>query len=368
MFPARPELMRRFLDVTRFQHWYVTRVAEWAVKMYRHYGVDVPVYLNAYSGVSIQPWADLESVADLAGPDIYPSRELALRSEEHRKFMEAVRYTRAYSRLPYIPEFEAGIWHDWLGDVGTLSPNHYRMICLSALLAGAAGWNWYMLVNRDNWYQCPINEWGRTRPDLFEAFRQVTRLYHELAPASLVKQTQVAVTFDPLQRGTERPGQELLQALYQADIDYEFYDVNREPCEQPVLFYAGSDWLSAAAQERLRSYVESGGHLVCLAAYPRLDDTLRPLNCLEIREPEGIVGGAAGNLWLEVLGGRVKSPWAFNYSQTPGAPVVAIRQAPGNQTSEELSLQMGLQAGMPYTIGYTEPRGRGYLTVIGLAP
>src|SRR5687767_15390706 len=54
-----------------------------------------------------------------------------------------------------------------------------------------------------------------------------SHLYHEIDPASLVKQTNVAVTFDPLQRGTERPGQELLQALYQADIDYEFYDVNR---------------------------------------------------------------------------------------------------------------------------------------------
>ena len=368
MEPAKPHLMRRYLDLTRFQHWYVTRVADWAVKMYRHYGVDVPIYLNAYSGVSIQPWADMEAIADLAGPDIYPSRELSLRSEEHRKFMEAVRYTRAYSRLPYIPEFEAGIWHDWLADVGSLSPTHYRMICLSALLAGAAGWNWYMLVNRDNWYQCPINEWGRTRPDLFEAFRQVTDLYRKIDPASMVKLTQVAVTFDPLQRGTERPGQELLQSLYQADIDYEFYDVNRERCDQPVLFYAGSDWLSAAGQEHLKAYVESGGHLVCLGAYPRLDDNLRPLNLLGIQEPDGIIGGSPGNLWLELLGSRIKSAWAYNYSRTPGTPITVTRQAPGNQTAEELSLQMGLQAGTQYTIGYTEPRGSGRLSVIGLAP
>ncbi|HEY3476509.1 MAG TPA: beta-galactosidase, partial [Anaerolineales bacterium] len=116
MLPSRPDLMRRYLDFVRFQHWYVTRVADWAVTAYRSYGVDVPLYLNAYSGVSIQPWADLECLADLAGPDIYPSRELALRADEHRKMMEAVRYTRTYSSLPYIPEFEAGIWHDWLPD------------------------------------------------------------------------------------------------------------------------------------------------------------------------------------------------------------------------------------------------------------
>jgi len=343
-------------------------VADWAVKTYRQFVVDVPIYLNAYSGVAIQPWADLESIADLAGPDIYPSRELALRSEEHRKLMEAVRYTRAYSRLPYIPEFEAGIWHDWLGDVGTLSPNHYRMICLSALLAGAAGWNWYMLVNRDNWYQCPINEWGRTRPDLFEAFQQITELFHEIEPPSLVKLTDTAVTFNTLQRGSERPGQKLLHALYTADIDYEFYDVDRERCDQPFLLYAGGNWLSKSAQERLKAYIESGGHLVCVGAYPHLDDTLHSLNLLEIKDPPGIISGSPGGLWIEVLGRKLKSHWAFNYMETPGTPIIAMRLAPGGQTMEELSLQMSLQAGAQYTIGYTEERGRGCLTMIGLSP
>jgi len=366
MFPAQPDLMRRYLDFVRFQHWYVTQVAAWAVKTFRNYGVDVPIYLNAYSGVSIQPWAELESLADLAGPDIYPSRELALRSEEHRKFMEAVRYTRTYSSLPYIPEFEAGIWHDWLADVGSLPPNHYRMICLSALLAGAAGWNWYMLVNRDNWYQCPINEWGRTRPDLFEVFQQITTLFQVVDPASLVKRTHTAVTFNTLQRGTERPGQDLLQSLYEADIDYEFYDVDQEGCDQPLLFYAGGTWLSASAQENLKAYVESGGHLVCLGMYPHFDDNLLPLNLLDVQAPPGIISGAPGGLRLEVLGRTVKSTWAFNYSETPGTPIIATRLAPGGQTMEELTLQMNLQAGTRYTIGYTKARGHGYLTVIGL--
>lgn len=368
MFPSRPDWMRRYLDFVRFQHWYVTRVAVWAVQTYRDYGVDVPIYLNAYSGVSIQPWADLEAIADLAGPDIYPSRELSLRAEEHRKFLEAVRATRTYSSLPYIAEFEAGIWHDWLEDVGSLPPNHYRMICVSALLAGAAGWNWYMLVNRDNWYQCPINEWGRTRPDLFEAFQQITGLYNRIDPPTLVRQTHLAVTFDTLQRGSQRPGQDLLRALYEADLDYEFYDVNRGGCEQPILIYAGGDWLSAGGQQNLKSYVESGGHLVCLGTYPSLDDNLRPLNLLDVQEPDGIVGGSPGGLWLNVLGTEVRSPWAFHYSSAPGSPIVATRRAPGDQTQEELSLQMGLQVGTQYTVGYTEQRGKGCLSVIGLAP
>ncbi|HSL42798.1 MAG TPA: beta-galactosidase [Anaerolineales bacterium] len=368
MFPTQTAWMNRYMDFIRFQHWYVTRVAAWAVKTYRDFGVDVLIYLNAYSGHAIQPWAELESLADLAGPDIYPSRELVLRTDEHRHVLEAVRYTRTYSNLPYIPEFEAGIWHDWLGEVGILPANHYRMICLSALLAGAAGWNWYMLANRDNWYQCPINEWGRTRPDLFEVFQQLTSLYNEIEPASLNKLTHTAVTFNILQRGTQQLDKDVLQSLYQADIDYEFFDVDRNGCNPPLLLYAGGDWLSAAAQEHLKEYVESGGHLVCLGMYPHLDGNLRPLNLLDIKEPMGILSGSPADLWLDVWGRKIRSPWAFNYATTPGTPIVAIRHAPGGQTAEELALQMGLQAGARYTIGYTEQRGSGCLTVIGLAP
>jgi hypothetical protein len=81
------------------------------------------------------------------------------------------------------------------------------MICISALQAGAAGWNWYMLVNRDNWYQSPINEWGRTKPGLFSAFQQITSLFNKVDPTTLKRLTQTAITFDPLQRATDRPGQ-----------------------------------------------------------------------------------------------------------------------------------------------------------------
>ncbi|HEY3475980.1 MAG TPA: hypothetical protein VGK56_15315, partial [Anaerolineales bacterium] len=220
----------------------------------------------------------------------------------------------------------------------------------------------------DNWYQCPINEWGRTRPDLFDVFQQITALYHKIDPSSLVKQPHTAVTFNTLQRGTERPGQDLLQSLYQADIDYEFYDVDQQACDQPLLLYAGGTWLSAAAQARLKAYIEAGGHLVCVGTYPHLDDNLRPLNLLDVKEPAGVVSGSPGGLWLDVLATKLKSSWAFNYTATPGTPITATRLAPGRQTMEELSLQMSLQAGAQYTIGYTEQRGHGRLTVIGLTP
>ncbi|RPI33617.1 MAG: hypothetical protein EHM70_05465 [Chloroflexota bacterium] len=369
MVPHDPGLMRRYLDFARFQHWYVNRVAEWAANTYRELGVDIPIYLNTYSGVSTQSWAGIEVRSNLAGPDIYPSRELSLRPNEHRSLLEAVRYTRTYSCLPYIAEFEAGIWHEWLPDVGDLSSNHYRLVCLSALLAGAAGWNWYMLVNRDNWYQSPINERGYKRLDLFDAFKQIVSLYRKIDPASLVKLTSTAVTFDPLQRATQRPGQDLLQALYQAGLDYEFFDVEgSHQCTQPMLLYAGGAWLPAVAQERLNDYILQGGHLVCVGETPHMDDSLHPLDLLEIPRPGGAIGFAM-NLLIPLEDGiTVKCPWLFYYNDPPGTAIMAQRLDDPLLKSEENQVHCRLQTGESYAVGYSQPRGRGRLTVIGVQP
>lgn len=369
MFRDDPVLMSRYNDFRSFIHWYSNRVAAWGVDVYRKLGVDVPIILNAYSGVSTQLWADFESIADLVGSDIYPSREYLYRPGEQRTVIEAVRYARTFSKVPNIAEFESGIWHDWLGDVGTLPANHYRLICLSALQGGAAGWNWYMLVNRDNWYQSPINEWGRTRPELFNTFKQITALYEALDPTTLEKLSDTAVTYDPLQRSTQRPGQELLQSFYVADIDYEFFDLNGQMTDKRIAFYAGGSWLSRRGQQQLVDFVEGGGHLVCVGAFPTQDEHLLPLNLLDIPEPAGIISGAPGRTQLKLFDQyAVESPWLHNYDNVPGQPITAVRMPYRSQPSEELVLQFSLQEGLEYTVGFEVERGKGRITVIGLQP
>lgn len=377
MLPDQPDMMRRYLDFNRFRHAYVNDVARWHVETYRGLGVDVPIYLNTYGGVETQHGPQLEQIADLAGPDIYPSNEFAHRANEHRNFMDSVRFLRTYSKLPYIPEFQAGIWHDWMDDVKVLSPNHYRLVCLSALLAGAAGWNWYMIANRDNWYLSPINEQGRTRPPLFAAFQQIVALLEEIDPPSLVKVAPTALTYAPSQRATTRPGQPLLQAFYDAGIDYDFFDPEAEQNRLPapaLLFYAGGPWLPRAAHDRLLTYVLGGGHLVCLGEIPRYDEQMRPYNALGVPTPHGIVNVAPSRrpITLRFPGHEqdmvVSCQWLFNYSDVPGQPISGTLQPIPTLGSEELELQFNLPAGSTYTAGFSAARAQGRLTVLGLAP
>ncbi len=367
-FPDEPLKLRRYLDFVGFQHWYVNQVSEWGVKAFRDLGVDVPIYLNAYSGVGTQSWSEMEEIADLVGPDIYPTNEFGHWPNEHRNFLDSTRYAAAMSKLPYIAEFEAGTWHDWLGDVGMLTSNHYTLACISALSGGIAGWNWYMLVNRDNWYQSPINEWGRTRPDLFKAFQKMVALFDQVKPYAWKKLTHTALTYNPQQRASVRPAQPLFQAIYDAGIDYAFFDTVRGECDQEILFYAGGHWLARDVQEKLKDYVEKGGHLVLLGSYPYLDESLKPCNILNIVEPDGIIKGLP-MIDLELsLQAECSCEWLFTYREVPGTPLYARRIAPKSIVAEENHLQWNLQNQETYISGYTQNLGKGKLTMLGVSP
>ena len=370
--PDRGELLPRYLDFCRFKHWFVRKAARWMVDTYQTLGVDIPIYLNTYAHVSVQPWNELEKIAALAGPDLYPTNEFANRIDEHRVFMDSVRYVRSYSRLPYIPEFESGTWHGCHYVVGVLEENHYRLMCLSALAAGIVGWSWYMLANRDNWYMTPINEWGRVRPELYNTFRTIVDIFQELDPTSAVHHTNTSVTFDTFQQAAFQPGQEFLNALYQADIDYGFFDLQGDSIIPPLLFYDGGSRLSKESQKRLRRYILEGGHLVCLGAYPCLDEQSRPVNLLEIPEPAGIIGDIPDNIKLEVNIGKdqvtVSTSWLAYYTEISEVGISATRLPGEKLTAEEFSLIISLVEGEVYTVGFTREWGQGKLTVIIIAP
>jgi hypothetical protein len=365
-------ITNRYLDFCRFRHWYATEIIRWTTAEYRRLGIDVPIASNTYSGWNVQNWRELESESDLAGPDLYPTTQFGRDPREHRQFLDAVRYSRTYSALPFLPEFESGIWHGWHTGVGVLSATHYALIGYAALQAGVSGWNWYMLVNRDNWYMSPINELGRPRPDLAPTFASLVTAFQELDPPSQEKLTDTAVTIDVLARAAGvADGAGVLDALYAADIDYEFFDVDTGRLDKPLVLYAGGRWLSAAGQQRLLEYVEAGGSLAFFQSLPLLDDGLRPLNGLGLVEPDGITSAADPQRLLLDLGEHsleLSSPGAFVYRDVPGQPISAQRTEQRPPTQEGGYRHVQLPVGEHITVGYVEARGKGRLVVLGIAP
>ncbi len=280
--------LKRHLDYFKFKYRYSAQCAKWNIQAYRKLGVDVPIYLNTYPFFYAHDWKEFQDAADLIGLDLYPSNELAEDEFEHRKLCDKIRYLASVSKLPFIAEFQSGIWHGRHYETSVLTPNHYRMICLSAFLGGAKGWNWYMLVNRDNWYMSPINELGRVRGELYDVFKQIVKAFKRLDPPSLTKLSDVGVTFNPLQYAarTQTHNSSILVALYQGDVDYDVCDPRFPIPSKKVIFYSGNQWLSKEAHQNLLRYVESGGTLVAFRSFPRKDDNFKPYQVIGFEEPD----------------------------------------------------------------------------------
>lgn len=348
--------LKRNLDYFKFKYDYTYQCAKWNIGIYKKLGIDVPIYLNTYPFFYAHDWVQFQSVSDMVGIDLYPSNELAEDEFEHRKFCDKIRYLASVSKLPFIAEFQSGIWHGRHYETSVLTPNHYRMICLSAFLAGVKGWNWYMLVNRDNWYMSPINEWGRVRGELYDVFKQLVKAFKALRPTSLEKLSEVAVTFNPLQYAarTFSHNSPILKALYDGDVDYEMCDPRFGIPDKKVLFYSGNQWLDMSAHENLRQYVAKGGTLVAFRSYPRKDEDFKPYREIGFEDPERILFEFKRQFTIK-LG-----------KDAPAIPVnssVYVFKGEGCQ-----KIQADLGSFGKQTVGYVKKVGKGRIIHLGVEP
>jgi hypothetical protein len=360
----------RFFDFKEFIYHYVAEMGEHWCNEFRRLGFDIPLYLNLYGFYEIQPWRILAEKADLAALDLYPSQEFHFEPDEHRDFLEKIRALRCSSAVSYIAEFQSGTWHGYHTRSGIYSPNHYRMSALSALLAGATGWSWYMLVNRDNWYLCPIDEWGQVRHELYDVYRDLVRVFKEVEPHKLEKTTEIGVSFYPMHFTTRSVSKEdpLLKSLYEADIDYEFVDFEKEIPKKKLVFYLGASWLPRSHQKNLLKFIEKGGTLVSFLNYPYQDEKHKPLNLIQYTASFvlGERDGIGCEKFLEMhLGGKafeVKSPF-YIFNDPPGRPLQGRVKK-----NRSIVGQWSMSQDRCYTIGYLQKKGKGVLVEVGTNP
>lgn len=379
-----PDYLARYLDFIEFRADYITRCVDFYGQEFRRYGIDVPLMHNTYDILGVQDFKALSEVVDLVGVDAYPSNEFRSKvyvtGEEitHRRLNEIFRYFRTFSETTYIAEYESGIGHGLHYYSGILLPNHYTLAFLTAVQAGVHAWNWYMLVNRDNWMMCPINEWGRKQNEHFRVYEENVALYKEMNVPDLEKSTDTSAFFYLDHQILEEVGRDpSLIALYDAGIDYEFFNVDTGQIEKPLLFYAGLDWLPITHQERLAEYVDRGGNLVFFQTSPLYDQDWRKSNVLGIVRPDRVpnepfLDHLATETEVELAGqtARTRAPFYVYDSGTPGDPIYGSRVDTDilDTDFEENAYLRSLVIGHRYQVGYHEKRGNGTITVLGVRP
>jgi hypothetical protein len=338
---------QRVRDSCQYRYDLATNYAKWVIGEYRRNGCDVPILLNTWPGVDAQNWHDLAQLCDIYGIDPYPSNEC---KTDFRYYRERLRLLRAVTKFPYLAEFGAGVWR---GADANYSPEHYRLITLTALASGVRGWNWYMLANRDNWSGAPINERGVLHPELGEVFAQAVRDFNALKDAP-APETSFAVTFPWRYHQLAQirkcdVDDPLFAVLHEMGIEYDFVDVDHDFAPPRLLLVAGD----IEQPQRLWNYVEAGGNLVL---FQRLID-----GCAR---PDGTSHPGAQN--LEVSLGFVTHQPVFSYRRVSGTPITA-KQLPWRVDEDQRRL-MELAVGRAYATGYVEKRGKGTLMVLGCAP
>lgn len=364
-----PLFRRRFFDFCEFRLWFSVEVNKWAGEAFRKNGIDVPISMNAYPFHDVQSWREIQKHCDVFGIDSYPVREFGASPYEQRVLMDRMRYTRTFARTQYLGEFQIGTWQGAQEYTKLLTPNHYRLTNITALQSGMTGWNWYMLANRDNWYQSPINEWGRKRTEVFPVFQDLVKWYKDVRPYECERLTDVGTTFHLLQECAWLNPQDnaALQSMFEADIDYDFFDTETGKLAKKVVFYSSRQFLPAQAQKNLLEYVKKGGALVVFQDYPRYDDCGKPLNLLKIKDPDKILE----QHHLKIKLGKREAPalsHSFVYNSTPGEKIFAKTTKTDDPSMEEETAFERLAEGTEYVIGYIEKRGKGKLIVVGVRP
>lgn len=360
--------LRQHRDTIAFEHWFNTTFAAWCIEQWREAGVDVPMVLNVLRGTHRQDWKQFEEISDGAGIDFYGSNRLERMPSEFRVWIETVRYGRAMLRNPYAAELQCGVWHGWHTTTGCFTPDHYPYQLVSGMAAGLQGFNYYMLVNRDNWYMAPINEWGRTRPTEYNALKGCFTLAEKARPWDWSNKASFSVLFDDDLEyfwGRYSDPQPVLESLFKLGWDYNFWEPRCGDLKHRVLVYNTNNLCSRERQEALREFVSEGGQLVCFQSMPVRDDCDRPLNLLGLPLPSG--SWRAGGRKLLSADGReqLEAPLTWHWQGVEGSESWLTGPEP-MQIQEEQKLSEAAVENIPLAVYQRVNIGKGSVHLWGV--
>ncbi len=363
----------RYADSHEFIGWYARKIVEAVARWFKEAGVEVPIYGNGWSPY-YQDFYSLSEVVDLVGNDIYPLEYIKgnkITEDEWLYHVDHVKMARGELGYCWSAEFQSGIYP--IRFTGYLSPEHFKYVAFSLMANGLTGWNWYMLVNRDNWYNCPVNEWGRDN-EYFDAHKEIVRVAQEVKPWQLEELTDISLlVYKPHRVISPGNWKSVFYALNEADIG--FLEYNPQTGELPgtrCLIYAGSDWLPLSIQEQLLDYVENGGILVLFNEFPERDEYGREVNVLGLQLPEGArpvilpvdICFDKHRIKIDKAGHIEKKVNFFYYRTVMGEPIISAV----SREAKEILVDIGAVEEKSFIIGYRKKVGKGAIIHIGSNP
>jgi hypothetical protein len=158
------------MDWVEFKEWLLAEEVSRVGKMHRKNGLENVVFtinFNEHPQLAVpNNWKRIEQASELGGYDYYPN--MPMEQPDMIKMAQAVNYSRCVNRVVWSPEIMCGIWN-FSGQPH--APDHlkaaeYEYLYRVCLAYGLKGMNYYMLADRDNWVNSPLDDQGKPTPTI----------------------------------------------------------------------------------------------------------------------------------------------------------------------------------------------------------
>jgi len=278
-----------------FGKWYTEKYLKYVADLYKKSGIDVPIIVNLVGWYWPQNFERLEKILDLTSMDTYYQNMLP--GDLYCAFTKLYKIYSRISKFPTAVEFQCGVWDPMIKQIGVMSERHFYYTSLVAIASGLKGINYYMLVNRDNWYFAPINEWGKIRVAAQKVVQRTTSVMKKLSIENLERTTSLGIAW-------YAPHTEhfLFTGKKQVHLEYKHKEISKMPFNEdyphvwniyrsmtnygfdldivsitddkefpPYLIYSGYPFMEWPIAEKLYKYVASGGKLIVFGSLPEVD-------------------------------------------------------------------------------------------------
>lgn len=369
---------QRIIDGQEWVEWFAREIVRWTGDAYRAAGIDIPFFSNGWH-VYAQNFHDTKEIAPLCGVDLYPSKYFEFSTgtpggQDWDYNLEILKVQENNIGWGYSAELECGIWEGGVG-TGEYTPHSTAFMNRVLIANGLKGWNWYVIVNRDNWYHSPINQFGRETM-YFEPHKQVMDLVKKIELHKLDRKPAVSLVTLRRQRMSDSGNwQTLWDSLTTTGIDFDTVDLRYEKPKSDLVFYGGTELIEADEAENLRRSVEDGATVVIFNQIPRLNRLGEPMNPFDLPESDGIrpIGSPFTLSWdgktAEVpKGGHYGRYWTLYFDSVPegASPIVASPR--GTNVEFLVDLRATNLAANTYRLGFVKAFGKGKVIVLGMAP
>ncbi len=165
------EKLPHFLDWGRYKEYQLKYSVQKIASMLKKRGLDnIPCYHN-YPWSAVNPFdisgtEELPDI-DIAGLDIYRNKE------DFKLTRTAVKSLCGLSKLPFVPEFGAGVW---IWHSKTFSVHDEEFTSLYAFMHGLKAVNYYMIVERERWQGSPVTRSNKKRPSRYNYFQNLLKI------------------------------------------------------------------------------------------------------------------------------------------------------------------------------------------------